>query len=294
VQARKTELEELLKAVGRARAEVAALAHSRAQLEDEVAVLELRKAPSMYLMYSCGDVSNAAATSAASNSRSCYALKQGYSFYHDILPQDSPRPHWCRASLGLKFLKQSTLSVDTFFYMDTDVYILDPAVRLERFVALAERACVLTLKEALSGPCCDIIVQDNPHIVNTGVVAFRRSNFSRAFLQEWLADQSLGDAWVFDQGPFQNIILRHAARHVGAAYTDECWHVSRTKSPHDANMCYAAHMDRFGLPYRARTFPHVCFLDPDQPSSRLNVPEHNIGDFALHAKDTRNLPPYRC
>ena len=238
----------------------------------------------------------------------CYAKRQGYES-HVLLglngtsalraawEQPPISPYNLRVPLLAHMLDDPLSRADFVVYLDTDA-AMHHAPSIAAWVASVERG--------LNVSACDVIAQDQGHIINTGVLIFRRgSPVAREFVRAWWGSirriSGLGlinkpsAFWVHDQGPAMNAALHMFSRSLppGArAYADECAAVAAANvsvPAHAANLCYRDWMNNWGFHPQRRAVGGLCFPGLASPyplrfQSHFGAPP-NASDPILHGKD---------
>ena len=237
----------------------------------------------------------------------CYANRQGYDAHllvglngtralRAAWEQPTISPYNLRVPLLMHLLDDPLSRADFVVYLDTDA-AMHQAPSIAAWVASVERG--------LNVSACDVISQDQGHIINTGVVILRRgSPVAREFLRAWWGSirriSGLGPIrkpmalWVYDQGPAMNAALHMFSRSLppGAReYADECASVaaSNISNPaHAANLCYRDWMNNWGFHPQRRAVGGLCFPGLDSPHP-LRFQTHtgappNASDAILHGK----------
>jgi len=98
--------------------------------------------------------------------RKAYAERHGYTLINGNAFLDRSKPAaWSKLPAAIHYLDE----YDYIFYMDTDAVVMNFNVHLERFIALA--------------PTANVLLTEDAHGLNTGMMLLRSSEWTKTFLQ---------------------------------------------------------------------------------------------------------------
>lgn len=119
--------------------------------------------------------------------RQQYADRHGYTILNGNKLLDRTRPAaWSKLKAMLYYINRAPPVYDYILYIDMDVVIMNPAIKLEDFISDAERSAKKHLTTSEASSPHDFIMSQDWNGVNTGIFLVRNSDFSRWFLsQAW-------------------------------------------------------------------------------------------------------------
>lgn len=131
--------------------------------------MQKQESPARILLLTAMTVDKIETYQQVTNSKQCYALKQGYTFILETNSEMSKKinPWWFKVYALQKYLA----FFDWVVWLDGDCLIANPDIKFEWF---------------LDDPHADLVLTDHNFAVNNGVFALRNTAWSEEFLDKWL------------------------------------------------------------------------------------------------------------
>lgn len=144
-------------------------------------------------------------------------------------------------------------------FLDMDTYFADKYRPIQSVIDTANAMLTAhsqkqTVRAASKvSKLCDIIAQDSPATINTGVLIFRVSDTAQLLLQDWVSSmwQHIVNSvfWQEDQGWLQHVYLKYLQKELKVTLPDDCASkkIGNKRANSLRNLCYAKSLAMLGL-----------------------------------------------